>query len=113
MATLVTYDGYMTFPEVSPAVLKEMTALASSLCLNVDLGASWLEFTSSGRDRERRFIAFLKAIAPLVGTAEGEVERLVDDDEEGTRTFEFYSIEDGKVYCQVGRIVREDRKLDD
>lgn len=110
---LVTYDGYMTFPEVSPALLKEMTALAASFQLDVDLGASWLEFTYSGRDRERRFIAFLKALAPLVGTAEGEVERVADENDDGNQTLEFYSIEDGKVYCQVGRIVREDRKLVD
>ena len=108
---LVTYDAYMTFPEVAPALLKKMTDLAASFHLDVDLDAKSLEFTYSGRDSERRFIAFLKAFAPLVGTADGEVERIADENDDGNQTFEFYSIEDGKLYCQVGRIVREDRKL--
>lgn len=109
---LVTYDSFLIFPEASPQLLEKILALASEFGLTVDLTPTFLEFEYAGRDAGRTVVRFLKALAPLLGTADGEVECVVDaDDDASTKVFEFYSIADGRLYCETGRIVRDPRKL--
>jgi hypothetical protein len=108
---LVTYDSFLTFPEASSAVLQKIAVLASEYGLTVDLTPTCLDFDYAGRDAGRDIVRFLKELAPLLADAEGEVECTVDANDDGNTVLEFYSIAGGKLYCELGRIVRSERKL--
>lgn len=99
------YSAYLTFPAIDQNRVIQIKALAESVALQVDVGETFLEFEYSGRDSSRQVVRFLYELAKLLHHASGEVKcELVNDD--GYDDFEFYRISEGRLICQIGRIVR-------
>lgn len=99
------YSAYLTFPAIDQYGVAQIKALAESAALQVDVGETFLEFEYSGRDSSRQVVRFLYELAKLLHDASGEVRcELVNDD--GDDEFEFYRINEGRLICQIGKVVR-------
>jgi hypothetical protein len=78
--------------------------LAQSVGLSVELGEQWVEFEYNGRDSNRFVVTFLLGLAAILRDAQGEVECVTSGD--GDPKYEFFTVVDGTLVRQVGRIVR-------
>jgi len=87
-------------------VMQQIKQMAEEgLGFKINISPQFLEFHYSGRDTGRRIVNFLCSIAPLIGTAEAEAECHITTDTDDSY-FEFYSIQDGRLYKQEAKIVR-------
>ncbi|NJN35933.1 MAG: hypothetical protein HC794_01400 [Nitrospiraceae bacterium] len=102
------FDAYMTFSRIGEEDLDALRSHAEMSGINVDLGQDYIEFSYSGKDYSSSVIDFLLKLAKTVKDASGEVSCNHIDDEMNDY-FEFFSIENGELYCQPGKIVRGDK----
>ena len=102
---IANYNASLTLPHLSPETVQQIKAAAKEVLSELLVSPVCLDFEYSGRDAGRKIVNFLCRIAPLIGTAEGEVECqiLTGTDE---RFFEFYFIKQGRLYKQDAEIVR-------
>lgn len=102
---IADYNASLALPHLPLETVRQIQAEAKEILSELLVNPDYLDFEYSGRDADRKIVKFLCRIAPLVGTAEGEVEcRLVTDMDE--RVLEFYSIRHGRLYKEAAKIVR-------
>ncbi len=103
---IAEYDVFFILPHLEEKVMQQIKQMAEEgLGFKINISPQFLEFHYSGRDTGRRIVNFLCSIAPLIGTAEAEAECHITTDTDDSY-FEFYSIQDGRLYKQEAKIVR-------
>ena len=102
---IVEYDGYLTFVPLSNDQLKALDDLNKSSGQFIDYETGWLEFKYSGRDTNRKIVRLLSKLAEIIQEADGEITCTIQI-EEGDPIFEFFSIKKGRLFRQIGRIMR-------
>lgn len=108
MNNIREYSGYFTFSELSAEKHESLVKIFDAEGLDVDLSRRSLEFESTGRDDDRLVLKVFKKVAEVLKVAEGEL-RCEIDDEQDDPYFEFFTIKEGKLLLQSGRIVRENK----
>ena len=103
---LIEYSGYLTYRPLPPERLAEVRRIAASFGEELEAQTEWLELQYSGRDTGRKFVSLLQQLASVIADAEGEVVCQLDT-QAADPEFEFYSIREGKLLLQRGRVVRE------
>ena len=102
---IADYNASLALHYLSVETVQQIKAEAEGVLSELLVSPDYLDFEYSGRDTGRKIVKFLCRIAPLIGTAEGEVEcQIVTGTEE--RFFEFYFIKQGRLYKQEAEIVR-------
>lgn len=101
-----SYSGFLQTNETPESVRKKIEDLASASGLKIEVLRNSIEFEFTGRDSNRFVVEFLRQLAAELGNASGEVVCESSGDV-GEIEFEFYSISDGRLYVQRGKIVRE------
>lgn len=102
---IADYNVSLALEHLSSEAVQQIEAEATGVLSDLLVSPDYLDFEYSGRDAGRKIVKFLCRIAPLIGTAEGEVEcQIVTDTDE--RFLEFYSIQHGRLYKQEAQIVR-------
>jgi len=102
---IANYNSSLALPQLSVEIVQQIQVEAEEIFSELLVSPDYLDFEYSGRDAGRKIVKFLCRIAPLIGTAEGEVEcQIVTDTDE--RFLEFYSIRHGRLYKQAAKIVR-------
>jgi hypothetical protein len=101
------YDGFLGFDPAKAAAVRDLVQGKGAF----DVGDDHIEIRYNGRDTTRFIIAALKQIAEMVGYASGLVTCTYQNEDEDPR-FEFYTIENGKLYVQKGAVVREPQKVE-
>lgn len=102
---IADYNASLVLPHLSVETVQQIQAEAKEILSELLVNPDYLDFEYSGRDAGRKIVKFLCRIAPLIGTAKGEVEcQIVTDTDE--RFLEFYSIRQGRLYKQEAEIVR-------
>ena len=102
---IADYNASLSLPNLSLETVQQIEAEAKEVLSELLVSPDYLDFEYSGRDTGRKIVKFLCRIAPLIGTAEGEVEcHIATGTDE--RFFEFYSIKQGSLYKQEAEIVR-------
>lgn len=102
---IIEYDGLLSFDTLPDERLAVARGLVEDSGLQIELGPQHLELAYAGRDARRKVVQLMRGLARIVGDARGEV--ICTLDREGADPeFEFYSIADGKLWRQKGRIVR-------
>ncbi len=110
--TLYEYDGVLAAPSLASRSTR-VVAEAARIGLSVEVFGDLLELRYSGRDHNRSVREFLRALASIIGHADGEIACTISDDSGADPRLEFYSCEDGELYVQEARVVREARRLAD
>lgn len=98
------YSGYLSIDSGRASALKELRLQPS-----FDVGLDYIEIIYTGRDANRFMVTELKKIATMIESATGEVTCAYQNESEDPK-FEFYTIENGKLYLQRGTILRERSK---
>ncbi len=111
-----SYDCIMSF--IEPVVEEQQKAIEDVLrkeaknaglaILEAHVSDKFLEFEMRGKHRPE-VIDFFIALAAVLRETDGEIRCEIDVDQIDPR-FEFYSIEDGKLYCSIGHIAREPKQ---
>ena len=104
---IAEYSASLTLPGLSSESVRKIKEAAKELLgdLVVSVGPHSLDFDYSGRDAGRKVVKFLCRTAPLIGSAEGEVEcQLTTDMDE--RHYEFYTIHASRLYRQEAKLIR-------
>ena len=104
---IAEYSAYLTLPSLDLESIRQIEQAAKELLgdLEVSVGPHHLDFDYSGRDAGRKVVKFLCRVAPLIGTAEGDVKcRLSTTTDE--IHFEFYVILHGRLYRQEAKLVK-------
>jgi hypothetical protein len=104
---IVEYSGYLSYATRSPEQLDAIRERLTRARLSVDLQPGGLEIEYAGRDSGRNLVAALSAIAPLIGDAEGEIVCQIDTSSP-TPDYEFYFIQNGRLYRQRAHLVRDE-----
>jgi hypothetical protein len=106
MNEIRTYDGYFTFKILSRESADHLDDLFAESGIEVDLALQSLEFSWMGRERDHVILKLFMAVAKTIGDAEGELRCEIDDDAVDPH-FEFFTIKQGQLLLQRGKIVRE------
>ncbi len=106
------YSAYLTFSPISEECLQAISGYARSLSIGIDLSSTSLEFEYSGRDAGRRVQRFLIIAARELVDSNGEVECRIIDDENNDR-FEYFRIQNQRLYVTPARIIRGEERLID
>ncbi len=106
MTEIRTYDGYFTFKLLSREKADHLDDLFAESGIEVDLALQSLEFSWMGRERENSILKLFMEVAKAVGEAEGELRCEIDDDAVDPH-FEFFTIKQGQLHLQRGKLVRE------
>jgi hypothetical protein len=103
---IVEYSGYLMFGPLSDEQTETARSVLTKAGHSPDLEPHALEFEYSGRDTNRKVVRLLGRLAEIIGDADGEIVCTIER-EGADPDFEFYSIRDGRLLRQRGRIVRE------
>lgn len=106
MSEIKTYDGYFTFGLLSREQADHLDELFAESGIEVDLALQSLEFSWMGIERDHQILKLFMAAAKTLVNAEGELRCEIDDDAVDPH-FEFFTIKDGQLLLQRGKIVRE------
>ena len=106
MSEIRTYDGYFTFKILSRESADHLDELFAESGIEVDLALQSLEFSWMGRERDHVILKLFMAVAQTLGDAEGELRCEIDDDAVDPH-FEFFTIKQGQLLMQRGKVVRE------
>ncbi len=108
MANIIReYSCHLTFDKKKANVLESIRVLFSRNNIECDLFSDTLEFDHCGRDTTRHIEELLIELAHLLGSADGEIQCQIDDDENDIM-FEFYRIMNNSLFKQPGKVVRGD-----
>ena len=106
---IVTYDGMLLCSGLQADRADAIRAVFKSQGLDIEISGTGIEFTYSGRDSNRWVVGLLKQLAAILVNADGEIvcelTTAADDS-----SFEFYSVSNGKLFSQSGKIVRGQRR---
>jgi len=103
---IADYSVFFILPDLEEeAVQKIQQAAQETLGFDVSVGSHHLEFDYSGRDTGRKIVNFLCRVAPLIGSAAGEVECVLTTDGD-ERVFEFYAIKNFRLYREDAKLVK-------
>ena len=102
---IADYNASLTLPHLSSETVQQIEVEAKHILSELLVSPDYLDFEYSGRDAGRKIVKFLCRIAPLIGTAEGEVECRITTDTDKSY-LEFYFIQHGRLYRQEAEIVR-------
>jgi hypothetical protein len=104
---IAEYSAYLTLPGLGIDVVGQIKRTAQELLagINVSVSPNHLDFDYSGRDTNRKVIQFLCRVAPLIGSAEGEVKCLLTMDNDET-LFEFYTVQHFRLYKQDAKLIK-------
>ena len=101
-----SYSGYLSVPTLTPSAAERVLAAALASGLEIDIESGSIEFEYEGRDSNCFVVRFLQEVALLIGTASGEIRcEIAADDRDPC--FEFYRISGGRLFRQIGAIVRQ------
>lgn len=106
MTEIRTYDGYFTFKILSREKADHLDDLFAESGIEVDLALQSLEFSWMGREREHVIQKLFKEVAKTIEDAEGELRCEIDDDAADPH-FEFFTIKQGQLWLQRGKVVRD------
>ncbi len=104
--TIKSYDAYLTFNTLSKEAFEQIKNLFKQQNLLVTLDNDALEFEFAGRDLSDYVVHLFEEVAKILVSANGEIRCEVDDDGDVDPTFLFYTIRDGALWKQRGKIVR-------
>jgi hypothetical protein len=104
---IAEYSAFLVLPNLDVDSIRQIEQIARELLngLAVSVGPRHLEFDYSGRDTGRKYVQFLCRIAPLIGSAEGEVECVLTTDAD-KKVFEFYAIKNFRLYREDAKLVK-------
>lgn len=100
------YNGYFMFREISNDQFDCIANLFRDKNFEIDLSRRSLEFESTGRDDDRLVLNIFKEVAKVLKNAEGELRCEIDDEQDDPH-FEFFSIKQGELILQRGRVIRD------
>ncbi|QTD49413.1 hypothetical protein [Sulfidibacter corallicola] len=103
--TIREYEGLIKINDLTTQKVDQILKLFVSKELEYDLYESQLEVQYTGRDFNRSFEKILIELAQIIIDATGEITCQIDDDENGL-SFEYYTINNGRLFCQEGKIQR-------
>ncbi len=106
MNEIRTYDGYFTFKILSRKEADHLDDLFAENGIEVDLALQSLEFSWMGPERGNVILKLFMEVAKTIGDAEGELRCEIDDDQVDPH-FEFFTIKQGQLLLQHGKLVRE------
>lgn len=106
MSEIRTYDGYFTFKILSRESADQLDDLFAESGIEVDLALQSLEFSWMGIERENVILKLFMEVAKTIGDAEGELRCEIDDDAVDPH-FEFFTIKQGQLLLQRGKLLRE------
>lgn len=106
MTEIRTYDGDFTFKILPREKADQLDDLFAEGGFEVDIALQSLEFSWMGRDPEGRILKVFNEAAQILQDAEGELRCEIDDDQPDPH-FEFFTIKQGHLLLQRGKIVRE------
>ena len=99
------YSGYLIVKEPSIDTLEELALLANEVGI-LDISPTAIEVEYKGRDSSHVVVRTLLRLARLVREATGEIQCEVSGDADQL-WFEFYRIRDGRLFRQLGEVVRQ------
>ena len=102
---IANYHASLALQHLSFETVQQIEAEAKPVFSELLVNPDYLDFEYSGRDAGRKIVKFLCRIAPLIGTAEGEVECRITTSTDETY-LEFYTIQNGRLYKQEAEIIR-------
>ena len=102
---IANYNASLALQHLSFDAVQQIEAEAKHVFSELLVNPDYLDFEYIGRDAGRKIVKFLCRVAPLVGTAEGEVECRITTSTDETY-LEFYTIQNGRLYKQEAEIVR-------
>jgi hypothetical protein len=102
---LITYQGRVVYPLVSSIIHLRLKQLFEKYRLTSSIDHQGLEVSYAGRDANRWYLEFLKEFAQVVPDARGDILCRIEA-MNGEQEFEFYYLQEGRVYWQEGKVVR-------
>ena len=108
MDLLRHYDGVFVVKRMSAEARQQVEALSQQKPF-FDLYTNMIEVQYTGRDSSRVVVRALRRLARIIGQAEGEVQCEISGDVD-QHWFEFFTIQDGRLFCQRGDIVRQPKE---
>ncbi len=103
---ICSYNGYLSVPSLTPERAEQLESAAQTAGLTIDVGSKSIEFAFEGRDTNLFVVAFLRHVAAIIGTASGEIRCEIAADQ-ADPCFEFFRISNGRLFRQLGEIVRQ------
>lgn len=103
---LFEYSTCLFFKNLDSKRISKIKKIAGDFGLDLEFYSNSLEFDYIGRDTNRKILRFLIEIASVIVDCEGEVMCEIENNC-GDNYFQFFSIQEGKLFCQEGKIVRE------
>lgn len=113
MVELYDYDGLFHFASLTMEQQEQIEAILRVASFQATLTSTLMEVSYAGRDTDRRIVQMLCDVAQIVRNAQGEVvcsfssDNSANDSNVLDTEYEFYSIRDGKLRRQRGRVVRD------
>jgi len=101
------YDGIL-FASIDANRRAAVSATARRYVLIVSIQDASIEFSYDGRDSNHFVLHFLYELAKVIVDSEGEIACTVTTDIDVDPIFEFYTIRQGRLCRQIGRIAREE-----
>ena len=98
----------LNFKELNKQQLNRLKAIQKTF-FNLKFDSTSLSYGYEGRDTSRKVLRLYNELAKIIKNAEGEIICEPVNDE-GFRSFEFYTIKDGQLYQEKGIVVREQEK---
>ena len=93
---------------MSAEILQQVVALSKENPF-FDVEPTMIEVEYTGRDTSRVVVRALRRLARIVGQADGEVQCQISGDVDQL-WFEFFTIQDGRLFCQRGDVVRHPKE---
>ena len=103
------YDGLFWVKGEMPAEILEQVVVLSKEKPFFDVYPTMIEVRYTGRDTGRAVVHALRRLARIVGQADGEVKCQISGDVDQL-WFEFLTIQDGRLFCQRGDVVRHPKE---
>ena len=99
------YSGYLVVRNISDDLARQIADVAKDTPI-FEAYANAVEVEYRGRDTNRFVVRALIRLARMIENADGEVQCQVSGDGTEVR-FEFYRIREGRLFRQLGEIVRQ------
>ncbi|WP_017327093.1 hypothetical protein [Synechococcus sp. PCC 7336] len=99
------YSAYLILNKIDQSTISLIKGIANRFKLEVDIGENYFEFDYSGRDKNHYVVRFFAELAAIIVDCKGEIICEIINDE-GDNSYEFFSIENGELFCQPGEILR-------
>ena len=102
---LFEYSACLFLDNINTETISQVEKIARDFYQEIEISSRFLEFEYIGRDTNRKVLKFLVEVASIIVDCEGEIVCEIENDD-GDDLFQFFSIKNGKLFCQEGEIVQ-------